>query len=114
LELFPWTKSVLTRVVLHATKGGGEIAGGEVVSRGEVRQIVAEFIGGSGLGFLASMEEAEVGMVPGAMGAATAAICEYAHGYAVLCARGHGFLLKVELEIKKPRGKRGAVYPKQE
>jgi hypothetical protein len=58
------------------------------------------------------MEEAEVGMVPGAMGAATAAICEYAHGYAVPRARGHGFLLKVELEIKKPRGKRGAVLPK--
>jgi hypothetical protein len=60
------------------------------------------------------MEEAEVGMVPGAMGAATAAICEYAHGYAVLCARGHGFLLKVELEIKKAsrEARRGVTQSK--
>jgi hypothetical protein len=43
-----------------------------------------------------------------------AAIGEYecTHGYAVLGARGHESLLKVELEIKKPRGKRGEVLPK--
>jgi hypothetical protein len=91
LELFLWTESVLTRVVLDAAKGGGEIAS---------REVVAEFIGGPGLGFLPSLEETEVRMVPGAGSAATAAIreCECTHGHAVLGARGHGSLLKVELE----------------
>jgi hypothetical protein len=37
-------------VVLDATKGGGEVAIGEVVSREEIREVVAEFIGGPGLG----------------------------------------------------------------
>ena len=74
-----------------------EIASGEVVSREEIRQVVAEFISGSGLCFFAGVEEAEVGMVPGARSAATAAIGEgeSTHGGAVLCVRGHGFLLKL-------------------
>jgi hypothetical protein len=86
LELFLWTESVLTRVVLDVTKGRGEIASGEVVSREEIREVFAKFIGGPGLGFLPSMEEAQVRMVPGAGSATTAAIgeCECTHDYAVL------------------------------
>jgi hypothetical protein len=40
LELFIWTESVLTRRVLDATKDGGEVASGEVVSREEIREVV--------------------------------------------------------------------------
>jgi hypothetical protein len=60
----------------EAGKGGAEIAGGDVVSGEEIGQVGAEFFGDLGLGFFASVVEAEMGMRAGAGSAATAAICE--------------------------------------
>jgi hypothetical protein len=81
-----------------AAEGGAEIAGGEVFAGEEIGQVAAEFIGGAGLGFLAGVVGAEVGMIGGAGSAATAAIGEgeTTQGCAVLWAkRGHGCLLKL-------------------
>ena len=79
-----------------ARQGGTEIAGGEVAAGKEVGQLVAEFLGGKGLGFFLGMIEAEVGMAGDARSAATAAVgeSEETEGYAVLFAeRRHGNLL---------------------
>jgi hypothetical protein len=59
-----------------AGEGGAEIVGGEVVAGKEVGQVVADGFGGAGAGFFLGVVEAEVGMVAGARGAATAAIGE--------------------------------------
>jgi hypothetical protein len=79
-----------------ARQGGAEIAGGEVAAGEEVGQLVAEFLGGEGLGFFLGVVEAEVGMAGDARGATAAAIGEgeQTQGYAVLFAeRGHKSLL---------------------
>jgi hypothetical protein len=47
-----------------------------VVSREEIGQVFAEIFGGFGLGFLAGMEEAVIGMGTGTGSAATASIGE--------------------------------------
>jgi hypothetical protein len=60
----------------EATQGSAEIAGGEVVAGKEVGQVLADGFGGAGAGFFLGVVEAEVGMVAGAGGAATAAIGE--------------------------------------
>jgi hypothetical protein len=81
-----------------ARQGGAEIAGGEVAAGEEVGQLVAEFLGGEGLGFFLGMVVAEVGMAGDARGAATAAVGEgeQTQGYAVLFAeRRHGSLLRM-------------------
>jgi len=59
-----------------AGQGSAEIAGGEVAAGEEVGQLVAEFLGGEGLGFFLGVVEAEVGMAGDARSAATAAIGE--------------------------------------
>jgi hypothetical protein len=99
----------------EAAEGGAEIAGGEVLAGEEIGQVAAEFIGGAGLGFLAGVVGAEVGMAGGAGSAATAAVGEgestQARAVLIECGRraanwakrGHGCSPKVELEIKKPR-----------
>jgi len=60
----------------EAAEGGAKIVGGEVFSGEEIGQFVGELIGGAGLGFLASVVEAEVGMLAGAGSAAFAAVGE--------------------------------------
>ena len=60
----------------EAGEGGTEIVGGEVVGGKEVGQVLADGFGGAGEGFFLGVVEAEVGMVAGARGAATAAIGE--------------------------------------
>jgi hypothetical protein len=75
-----------------ARQGGAEIAGGEVAAGKEVGQLLAEFLGGEGLGFFLGVVEAEMGMAGDAGSAATAVIGEgeQTQGYAVLFAeRGH-------------------------
>jgi hypothetical protein len=87
-------------------QGGAEIAGGEVFAGEIVRDFAGKFVGSAGLGFLAGMVEAKVGMIGGAGSAALAAIGkgETTQREAVLLTkRGHGYSPKVELEIKKPR-----------
>ena len=42
-----------------ASEGDAEIAGGEVMTGEEVRDVVAEILGGAGLGFFAGVEETE-------------------------------------------------------
>jgi hypothetical protein len=59
-----------------AREGGAEIAGGEVVAGEEVGQVLADGFGGAGASFFLGVVEAEVGMVAGARGTATAAIGE--------------------------------------
>jgi len=79
-----------------AGQGGAEIAGGEVAAGEEVGQLVAEILGGEGLGFFLGVVEAEVGMAGDARGAATAAVGEGegTQGYTGLFAeRGHRSLL---------------------
>jgi len=105
----------------EAAKGGAKIAGGKVLAGKEIGEVVGEFIGGAGLGFLAGVVGAEVGMMGGAGSAALAAIGkgETTQGLAVLITcgrraanwakRGHGCLQRFELGIKKPRGRRGAL-----
>jgi len=58
----------------EAAEGGAEIVGGEVVAGEAIGEVAGEFIGSAGLGFLASVVEAEVGMIAGAGSAAPAAI----------------------------------------
>ena len=97
----------------EAAEGGAEIAGGKVLAGEEIGQFAGEFIGGAGLGVLAGVVGAEVGMMGGAGSAALAAVGkgETTQGLAVLWAkRGHAWLLK--LEMKKPRRKRGAILTK--
>jgi len=82
----------------EAAQGGAEIAGGEVVAREEIGQVFAERFCGVGAGFLLSVVKAEIGMVAGARGAATAAIREreLTQGHAVLgTERRHKRLLRV-------------------
>ena len=96
----------------EAAKGGAKIAGGKVLTGKEIGEVMGEFIGGAGPGFLAGVLGAEVGMMGGAGSAALAAIGEgeTTQGRAVLWAkRGHGCLQRFELEIKKPRRRRGAL-----
>jgi hypothetical protein len=59
-----------------ASEGGAEIAGRKVAAGEEVGQVFAESFGGADAGFFLGVIEAEVGMVAGARGAATAAIRE--------------------------------------
>ncbi len=76
----------------EAAEGGAEIVCGEVLAGEEIGQVAGEFIGGAGPGFLASVVEAEVGMIGGTGSAAMAAVGkgEAAQGDAVLLAkRGH-------------------------
>jgi len=70
----------------EAAEGGAEIVGGEALSGEEIGQFAGEFIGGAGLGFLAGVVEAEVGMIGGAGSAAVAAVGkgETTCGHAVL------------------------------
>jgi hypothetical protein len=94
----------------EAAKGGAKITGGEVLAGEEIGQVAAEIIGGGGLGFLAGVVGAEVGMMGGAGGTATAAVGEgeTTQGRAVLITcgrraanwakRGHGCLLKLSWE----------------
>jgi hypothetical protein len=85
----------------EAAEGGGEIAGGEVLTGEEVGEVAGEFIGRAGLGVFAGVVGAEMGMAGGAGSAALAAIGEgeTTQGLAVLWAkRGHGCLLKLELK----------------
>jgi hypothetical protein len=60
----------------EAGESGAEIVGGEVVAGEEVGQVLAEGFCSAGAGFFLGVVEAEVGMVAGARGAATAAIGE--------------------------------------
>ncbi len=94
----------------EAAKGGAEIAGGEVLAGEEIGQVAAEFIGGAGLGFLAGVVGAEVGMMGGAGSAALAAIGEgettCGRAVPIECGRraanwakrGHGCLQKLSWE----------------
>jgi len=80
----------------EASEGGGEVAGGEVVAGEEIGEVFAERFCGVGAGFFLGVVEAEIGMVAGARGAATAAIREreLTQGHAVLeTERGHRSLL---------------------
>ncbi len=77
----------------EAAEGGAQIVGGEVLSREEIGQFAGEFIGGAGLGFLAGVIEAEVGMIAGAGSAAFAADGEgetTQRDAVLLAKRGHG------------------------
>jgi len=83
----------------EAAQGGAEIAGGEVVAGEEIGEVFAERFCGVGAGFFLGVGEAEMGVVAGARGAATAAIREreLTQGHAVLgTERGHRSLLRVE------------------
>jgi len=98
-----------------ATEGGAEIVGGQVVAGEAIGEFAGELLGKAGPGFFAGMVEAEVGMLGGAGSAAPAAVGkgEAACGHAVLiecgrraanrAKRGHGWLQKVGMEMKKPR-----------
>jgi hypothetical protein len=80
----------------EAAEGGAEIAGGKVLAGEEIGEFAREFIGGAGLGVLAGVVGAEVGMMGGAGRAALAAVGEgeMTQGLAVLWAkRGHRWLL---------------------
>ena len=70
----------------EASEGRAEITGREVVAGEEVGQVFAEGFGGAGASFFLGVVEAEMGMVAGARGAATAAIRERkrTQGHAVL------------------------------
>jgi hypothetical protein len=57
-----------------AAEGGGEIGGREIVSGEEIRQILAEVLGGLGLSFPTCMGDAEVGVVAGTGSTATASV----------------------------------------
>ncbi len=88
-----------TRFDVAASYAGDEAAEGGA-------EVAAEFIGGAGLGFLAGVVGAEVGMMGGAGSAALAAVGkgETTQRLAVLWAkRGHRCLQRFELELKKPR-----------
>ena len=106
----------------EAAEGGAEIAGGEVLAGEEIGQVAAELIGGAGLGFLAGMIGAEVGMMGGAGSAALAAVGEgeTTCGRAVFIERGrraanwakkgHGCLLKLSwIAEEKSRQDAGAT-----
>ncbi len=83
----------------EAAEGGAEIAGGEVVAGEEVVQVFAERLRGAGASFFLGVVEAEMRILAGARGAATAAIREreLTQGHAVLgTERGH----KVSLELR--------------
>jgi len=94
----------------EVAKGSAEIVGGEVLSGEKIGQFAGELTGGAGLGFFASVVEAEVGMIAGAGSAALAAVGkgEAAQGHAVLidcgrraanrAKRGHGWLQKLDLD----------------
>jgi len=82
----------------EAAEGGAEIAGGKVLAGEKIGQVAAKLIGSAGLGFLAGVVRAEVGMMGGAGSATLAAVGkgETTQGLAVLWAkRGHGWLLKL-------------------
>jgi hypothetical protein len=84
-----------------AAEGSGEIAGGEIVSGEEIRQILAEVLGGLGLGFPTGVGDAEVSMVAGTRSTATASVGEgvKTHVGADQCGiKGHEDLLNVELK----------------
>ncbi len=109
----------------EAAEGGVEIVGGEVLSREEIGKFAGKLTGGAGLGFFAGVVQAEVGMLASAGSTALAAVGkgETAQGHAVLnecgrraanrAKRGHGWLQKVGMEMKKPRGRRGRVLNKR-
>ena len=69
-----------------ATEGGAEIVGGQVVAGEAIGEFAGELLGKAGLGFLAGVVEAEVGMIAGAGSAALAAVGkgETTQGHAVL------------------------------
>jgi hypothetical protein len=58
----------------EAAEGGAEIVGRQVVAGEAIGEFAGEFTGGTGLGFLAGVLEAEVRMVAGAGSAAPAAV----------------------------------------
>jgi len=58
----------------ETAEGGAEIVGGEVFSGEEIGEFAGELLGRAGLGFLAGVVEAEVGVAAGAGSAATAAV----------------------------------------
>src|SRR5690242_14925204 len=60
----------------EACQSGAEIAGGDIVAGKEEVHVATEGFGGVGTGFFLGMIEAEMGMVAGTRGAATAAIRE--------------------------------------
>ena len=60
----------------EAGEGGTKIGGGEVMAGEEIGDVVANFVGGAGLGFLAGMEVAEMRMSGAVRGAAVAAVGE--------------------------------------
>ena len=60
----------------EAREGGAEIASGEIVAGEEGGEVFGECFGGLRLGFFLGVVEAEMGMIAGAWGAATAAIGE--------------------------------------
>jgi hypothetical protein len=90
-----------------AAEGGAEIAGGEVFAGEVVRDFAGEFVGSAGLGFLAGVVAAEVGMIRDRGRTALAAVGkgEETQGHAVLiecgrraanrAKRGHGWLLEL-------------------
>src|SRR6267142_1425419 len=83
----------------ETSQGSAEIAGGEVVAGEEIGEVFAERFSSVGAGFFLGVVEAEIGMVAGARGAATAAIREreLTQGHAVLgTERRHRSLLRVE------------------
>jgi len=96
-----------------AAEGGAEIAGGKVLAGEEIGQFAGEFIGGAGLGVLAGVVGAEVGMMGGAGSAALAAVGEgeTTQGLAVLWAkRGYRWLLKLSwIADEKSRQDAGAT-----
>ncbi|MGC1617596.1 MAG: hypothetical protein WA765_03815 [Candidatus Acidiferrum sp.] len=57
-------------------QGGAKVAGGDEIGREEIREVLAEIIGGAGLGFFAGVVKAEMRMGAGAGSAAAAAIGE--------------------------------------
>jgi hypothetical protein len=76
----------------NAAEGQTEIAGGEIFTGEEIGDVVADFLGGLGLGLFAGMEITEVRMAGRARSAAAAAIGEpeSTQGRAVLGAKsGH-------------------------
>ena len=81
----------------EAAEGSTEIAGGEITAGEEIGDVLAHFVGGAGLGFLASVKVAEVRIGGTVRSTATAAIGkgERTQRHAVLGAKSrHGSLQK--------------------
>jgi hypothetical protein len=86
----------------QATKGSGEIAGGDVWSGKKIGKILAEFFCGESLGFPAEVVGTEARTAAGERATALTAIGkgETTQGRAVLSReRGHGCLLRLSFAI---------------